>query len=387
MDYSKIRVLILEGYARQALPMAKAFRQLGCQVTTLNSSKLDVGYVSKYPNSKIIDCCSIDDYEGTVNSVRKLIKSGSYDLVVPLVDFSASLLSKNKEEFSKYAKIATNNWEIYDIAQDKLKTMKICMENNIPCPITLTSVNSVEDIRNSNIKYPFVIKPRVGYGAVGFRVLKSEVELESFINKHGINLEDYVIQEYIPQTGLQYEAAMFVDDNNEIKSSLVFSKNRWFPVDGGSSTLNITVESPDIVDSCSRLLTKIGWRGCADVDLIRDPRDGIAKIMEINPRVSGSVKICFEAGINLAKQIVEKEFGEQVTKYGKYTIGQRLRCSQTDFLWFIKSPNRFNADPPWFSMRNTKDHTFSLSDPLPWFAFSIQGLFRFRNEMKKRTGL
>ena len=40
----------------------------------------------------------------------------------------------------------------------------------------------------------------------------------------------------------------------------------------GSSTLNITVEEPEIIENCSRLLKEIGWRGCADIDLIYDPR-------------------------------------------------------------------------------------------------------------------
>lgn len=384
MDYSDIRVLILEGYARQALPMAKAFRQLGCKVTTLNSSKLDVGYVSRYPHYKIIGCCSRDDCEGTVNQVRELLKTKKYDLVVPLVDFSASILSKNKKEFSRYAKIASNEWKIYDIAQDKLKTMKICMENNIPCPVTLISINSIEDIMISDIKYPFVIKPRVGYGAVGFKVVKSESELKNLINNHDVNLKEYVIQEYIPQTDLQYECAMFVDNDNQVKTSLVFSKNRWFPVTGGSSTLNITVEHPDIVKSCTKLIQAINWRGAADIDLIQDPRDGIAKVMEINPRVSGSVKICFVSGVDLARQMLELMYGDEVTKFSRYKIGQRLRCSQTDVLWFLKSPNRFKSKPSWFSLRKTKDHTFAWDDPLPWLAFLIRGIKNYNKEMDKR---
>jgi predicted ATP-grasp superfamily ATP-dependent carboligase len=384
MDYSKIRVLILEGYARQALPMAKAFRQLGCQVTTLNSSKLDVGYASRYPHHKIIGCCSRDDYVGTVNQIRELLKPRKYDLVVPLVDFSADLLTRNYDEFKQYAKLATNQLVVYDLAQDKLKTMKICMDNDIPCPKTLTEIKNVEALRVSDIRYPIVIKPRIGYGAVGFKVIDSYDDLLSVMTKKKINLSDYVIQEYIPQTDLQFEAAMFLDGKNEVKSSLVFSKNRWFPVEGGSSTLNITIDRPDIVETCSRLLKTIGWRGCADVDLIQDPRDSIVKVMEINPRVSGSVKICFEAGINLARQIIEYEFEEEVTKYSSYKIGQRLRCSQTDLLWFIKSPNRFKSEPSWFSFKQTKDHIFSFDDPLPWLSFSIQAVMRYKSEMRKR---
>ena len=384
MDFSKIHVLILEGYARQALPMIKAFRKLGCTVTTLNSSKLDVGYTSRYPNYRIIGTCSRDNYEGTVEQIRQMLKTKKYDLVVPLVDFSAELLSRNYIEFIKYAKLATNPFDTYDLVRDKLKTMQICMENDIPCPKTLTGVNNLEYLKNIDIEYPIVIKPRVGCGAIGFKVIKSYEELQDLVENKKIDLSSYVIQEYIPQTDVQFEAAMFVDDNNEIKSALVFSKNRWFPIEGGSSTLNITVARPDIVGTCSKLLKTIGWRGCADIDLIQDPRDGIAKVMEVNPRVSGSVKICFEAGIDLARQIIEYEFGEEVTEYKEYKLGQRLRCSQTDLLWFIKSPNRFKAKPSWFSCKQTKDHTFSIDDPVPWFSFSIQAFLRYKNEMRKR---
>ncbi|MFC7319290.1 ATP-grasp domain-containing protein [Halobacillus campisalis] len=385
MEFSEVKVLIFEGYARQTLPMAKAFNKLGCEVTTLNHSKLDVGYTSKYPTKKIVKYSSSNDYVRTVNTVRELLKSGEYNLVVPMSDFSASLLSRNKDEFSNYAKIASNDWEIYDIAQDKLKTMEICMERGIPCPLTLISVESIEEVINSDLNFPIVVKPRIGYGAIGFKVANNEAELREYIVKNKINISFYVFQEYIPQSDVQFEAAMFVDNENEIKTSLVFSKNRWFPIEGGSSTFNITVDRKDIVESCSKLLKDIGWRGCADVDLIQDPRDGIAKIMEINPRVSGSVKICFEAGVDLAKQIIQREFDHPVTSYNKYKIGQRLRCSQTDLLWFIKSSDRLTSKPSWFSMKKTKDQTFSLADPLPWFSYSIQSLGRYRKEMKKRS--
>ena len=353
MDFRKVHVLLLEGYARQILPMAKAFRQLGCEVTTLNASKLDVGYVSRYPNHKIIDCCSREDYARTVSVVRRLLKTGKYDLVVPMVDYSAALLSKNKEEFSQYAKVASNDWDLYDIAQDKLKTMKACMENNIPCPVTLTSMSSIDDIRKSNLEYPLVVKPRVSYGAIGFKVIYSEEQLSKFFETC-VNTDDYLLQEYIPQTDMQFNTIMFLDEKSEVKSAVVFTKNRWFPISGGSSTLNITVDRPDIVDICTNLLKAIGWKGCADIDLIQDPRDGIVKVIEINPRISANIKICFESGINIAKQILEKEFGKPVTQYSKYRVGQRMRYSQSDLLWFIKSSNRFTTKPSWFSFKTQK---------------------------------
>ncbi len=385
MNYNGVRVLVLEGYTRQSLPLIKAFFELGCEVTALCSSKLDVAYASRYTQHKYRGVCNREDARGTEKQIREMLESGKFDVVVPTADFSASLLSKNKIEFSKYAKVISNDWNIYEIAADKIRTMKVCMENDIPCPYTLLNAQIIDDVLNSQLKYPIIMKPRVGYGAIGFKKIDTIDDLINVFGKNDKPIEHYVFQEYIPQTDIQYECAMFIDDSNEVKTSLVFSKNRWFPVKGGSSTLNITVDRLDIVESCSKLLQKINWRGAADIDLIQDPRDNTAKIMEINPRVSGSVKITFVVGTNQAKQMLELAYGQKVSKYENYEIGRRLRCSQTDLLWFIKSPNRFKAKPSWFSNYKTSDQTLSWSDPLPWFAFSIQKFFTFKKEMRKRS--
>lgn len=384
MIFEGIHILIAEGRARQSLPLIKSFRELGCEVSALCASKLDVAYASRYTSKKILGICDNSREAETTEQLRQLITTGKYDIVVPTTDFSASILSKNKAELSAYTHVISNNWDVYQIAGDKLKTMEVCMKENIPCPFTLTEIRSIDQVISAKLRYPIVIKPRVGYGAIGFKRVDDEKELQRLFVGGNEDLSQYVVQEYIPQTDLQYECAMFIDNNDEVKTSLVFSKNRWFPIDGGSSTLNISVSRPDVVESCTRLLKAIHWRGAADIDLIQDPRDNTAKIMEINPRVSGSVKICFDAGVDQARQMIELAYGEPVTEYKNYVIGRRLRCSQTDLLWFIKSKNRFRSQPSWFSLKHTRDQVFYWSDPLPWFTFSIQGIRKYKTEMQKR---
>ena len=382
--YKGTRVLIIEGYARQCLPLIRAFKKAGCFVSVLCNSKLDIANVSRFPDEKIVGICDRNREKDTEEQIRSLLKTGKYDVVVPCVDFSAAILSKNKEEFSKYAKIASNDWEVYKIAADKEKTMAVCMENGIPAPFTVTDVKSLKDIADSGIKFPIALKPKTGYGAIGFKKINSFEELEEVFEENKDSVSRYVFQEFIPQTKFQYECAMFVDNENEIKTGVVFSKNRWFPVEGGSSTLNITVDRADIIESCGKLLKKINWRGAADIDLIDDPRDGKAKIMEINPRVSGSVKIVFESGVDQALQMLQLLNGDKVLNQAEYKKGQRLRCIQTDVLWFIKSSDRFKTEPSWFSNKNTKDQIFYWDDPLPWFAFSLSGLLKYKTEMSKR---
>lgn len=387
IDYTKIKVLLVDGADRQTLPLARAFKELGCTVGTWNYSKLDNGYTSRYPDIKIIDAKAKDDLIYFIDALERHLQNGRFNLVVTTSDLTAEALSINKKRLEQFAKIAVVEPELFYIAYDKLNTMKICMDNNIPCPKTLLNIETVNDVLSADLTYPVVVKPRKSFGAIGFKRVETEEKLIKLLTQVNCDLKSLIIQEYIPQTEIQYDAIMFIDNENNIKSALVCSKNRWFPINGGASTMSVTVDRPDIVGNCSKLLKLIGWYGCADIDLIQDPRDNVVKIMEINPRISANVKICFAAGINLAKQIIEATYWEEVQDYLEYKKDIRLRCIHTDLLWFIKSENRLKTKPSWFSIKNTKDQIFSIKDPLPFFAFSLKAIGNYRKEIKKRSSV
>lgn len=384
MDYSQVTVLLVDGADRQTLPLAKAYRKLGCKVATVNGSKLDLGYTSKYPTEKIIDPLMKRSKADHLEIIKRLLKTGKYDVVVSTSDDTAEALSLIRNEYEKYAKFTINYPDLFYMAYDKNKTMRVCMEEKIPCPKTYFGVKSIEDLPVNELQFPIVVKPASSFGAMGFHRVDSREQLKMLFVDLSNDIDHYVFQEYIPQTDIQYECAMFMDQNNEVKTACVFSKNRWFPINGGSSTCNVTVERPDIVESCTKLLKTIGWRGAADIDLIQDPRENTAKIMEINPRVSGSIKVVLDAGVNIAKQMVELACNEAVTPYLEYKSDVRLRCIHTDLLWFLKSPDRFKSNPSWFSWKRTSDQVWSLTDPMPFFAYSIQALGRYKKEMEKR---
>lgn len=384
MNYKEICVLLVNGEDRQTLPLSEEFTKLGCRVATLNSSRFDNGYSSKYPKEKILKK-EIKQNTGTFKQVLiDLAKTEKYDLFVATSDDTAEILAGLKETLRPFVRVALVNLELFNIAYDKNQTMRICMENDIPCPKTFFQIETIAELPLSKFKYPLVIKPRKSYGAIGYKKVSTEEELLKYCETIKEDLNQFVFQEYIPQTDIQYECAMFLDEKHDVKTSLVFSKNRWFPIDGGSSTFNMSVECPDIIESCTKLLKKINWEGAADIDIIHDPRDGKNKILEINPRVSGSVKVVFKSGVNIAEQMLQLAFGEEVRDYTQYKKGIRLRCIHTDILWFLKSPNRFKAKPSWFSLKPTYDQIWSWKDPIPFFTFSIQALGKYKREMKKR---
>ena len=379
----RVSVLLIEGRARQVLPMSKSLRELGCEVTTYNSSKLDPGYASKYPHRKLLAYCDAHDPEGSFQAIKTEIEKYHYDLVIPLNDDVAIILSKHKKELEQLTTIHVNDWSLFQMASDKLKTMMVCMKNDLPCPKTFEGMEDYLRIKDS-VHYPLVVKPRTGCAAVGFHIAQDEKDLLEYYDQAEKKYGPCLIQEYIPQDGLQYKAELFIDRNGELKGACVFAKVRWYPIDGGSSTLNEVVDRPDIIADCKRLLEVIGWRGYADIDLIEDTRDGKVKIMEINPRITGSVKICFEAGVNFSELIVSDYLG-QIVKPQFDVKHVYLRYMHTDVLWFIKSPNRWHCKPSWFSFKNTTDQIFSWSDLWVFFAFTIQGFTKLSKDKKKRN--
>lgn len=378
-----MKVLLLDGQTRQVLPMALSLRKLGHDVAVLCPNKLCLGYVSRWPNHRIIGPDAELNPQGFIDALRNILRKEHYDVVIPLFDYSAHITSQNKDELSKHTKIATNDYAVFMKARDKYQTMQVCMKNDIPCPCTYAPEGQIgNDVLNA-MRYPAAIKPTRAHGARGFCCANNQAELiaayASVTKDHGSTL----IQEYIPQTDLQYKCELFVASDGAVKAAVVFSKVRWYPIKGGSSTFNITVHRPDIVETCIRLLRAIGWRGYADVDLIQDPRDGIAKVMEINPRITGSVKIAFSAGVDFAKMIVDDLMGKKIDPVD-YKKGIGLRLLHKDLLWLIKSPNRFKTKPSWFSFANTTDQIISVSDPLPGICFSFEWLIKLTGRHHRR---
>ena len=80
-NYKDIKILLIEGRARQVLPMAKSLRALGCEVTTYNGSKLDPGYASKYPHRKLLAYCDAHDPEGSYKAIKAELEKYKYDIV------------------------------------------------------------------------------------------------------------------------------------------------------------------------------------------------------------------------------------------------------------------------------------------------------------------
>jgi len=383
--YAGVSVLIFGAGGRQTLAMIRGFHHLGCRVSVYCRHRIDTGYLSRFSSEKILFEENNSYQEDFYEYGLRVIKGVHFDLVVPMGDPTAMFLSQHKEELRPYARIAVNDWEIFKNVIDKTNTMRICQENDIPAPKTMFSEDPVNEIRKEKLSYPVVVKPKTGVGSIGFNIVKNEETLvrllESYDNANG----PLLVQEYIEQDGApQYGAEIFRDRDGVIRAALVAKVARWYPIDGGSRLLSISIHDQDIVDACVKLVNALHWNGYANIDLVWDAREKKAKILELNGRTGASVLLDFLAGVDIARLILENELGYPVSNMLEYADNKQISCFLVDCLWFLKAKNRWKADPSWFARGKIKDVVFSWDDPLPSLGFVISSIQSFGESMRKR---
>jgi predicted ATP-grasp superfamily ATP-dependent carboligase len=177
-----------------------------------------------------------------------------------------------------------------------------------------------------------------------------------------------MIQEWIPDGGGVYGLSALLDEASNIKAAFVHKKLRMYPVQGGPSTLREGVEHPQIMELGLSLLKSLNWVGVGMVEFKVDPRDGIPKLMEVNPRFWGSLQLAIVSGVDFPYLILKMARGESFEPILSYTVGKRCRWLLLgDILHFLNNPNRFHLRPSFFQFfdPNTSYDIISRDDLFP----------------------
>jgi predicted ATP-grasp superfamily ATP-dependent carboligase len=340
-----IRVGILDGQTIQGVVFAKQLKKAGYFVVLFCDTKMSYGYHTRYGDLKVA-CPSTQNATVEFDTFfLDFLEKEHLDVVVPMNDYSAKYLSKNKATLKDKVGFTIPDYNIFMNAYDKNLLMKICLKNKIPHPksIDLSTLKWGEVI--TDFSFPALIKPNETTGARGFMKVGSFIEMwnsyESILNEYG----PCHLQQFIRQDGMQYKVQLLME-NNEITNSSVIEKFRYYPINGGSSCFNHTIENNTMVNMCTHVLKLLKWEGFADFDLIEDPEDGIVKIMEINPRVPACIKASIVSGIDFPKAIVDMSLNKKVKKF-HYSPDKYLRYFSMDLLWLFSNPNKLEAFRKW----------------------------------------
>ena len=389
MDFTGTRVLVMDGGYKQTQSIIRGLKEIGCHVTVLCESKLDGCYYSKFPDDKIVNNrlyeCNKDYYteEEKLQYFLTLLSSGRFDVLMPMIDVSTDFVTKNAEQLGKYVKLACTPRKTYIKAYNKQITFDQAMKSGIPCPNTRRADQPIEDFLQS-VSYPIIIKPREGKGSIGFHKFETEIAFRERLNDPSFNIDDYVLQEYVNfehRVGIN----VFIDQHGNMCSGYAVDVTRWFPIDAGSAVLLKTIDAPDLISYAEKLLKDLKWQGFADLCFMIDKNTGQPRLLEINGRIPASVKMGFVLGNNISQQMLEMVYDQKVVQRPvNDRFGIYLRHLDMDFAWFFKSPDRFRANPSWFSWKNTYEVLYSKDDKKPFFASFIERLSRYNKLMKKK---
>ena len=381
-------VLILGAEDSPALTVAETFRKRGFRVIVGCHIRLCTTFFSRYPHKRVLYPSPDSHPDEFVSWLLNFIASEKVDVLIPADTQTPQLVSKYKNELEKIVNLYIVDFHLYKKALDKAETMKIAIKNNVPCPKTyFPEEKDIDEIKERIDEYPVLIKPRFGLAARGITFVKSKNALtETFLQterKHG----KCIIQEYIPHSGMQFKAEILMNKEQEVLSWVVYNKPRNYPPEGGSSTINCTVDRMDILAIAERMLRAMGWYGMGDCDFIEDPRDKTPKLMEINPRFTRSIKIGSVAGVDFFYKLYQLAVGEEVQPDRNFKVGMYLRYLPSDIMWFIKSKERFRTKPSFFKFygRNLKYEICSIKDPGAIVGYLLHNLMLKFNKNEKRN--
>lgn len=231
-----------------------------------------------------------------LHQLETLLSEYKIDLLLCGVDSEVALLSESKQslETKTGCKIVVADIEYISIFSDKFETFKWLEKYNLNPPATFEcSYNYILDF--NKINYPLIAKPKKGNAANGLYTINSENELASFLmQKH----DNYILQEYIEgdeyTCGLLFDSFGFLKDYITTKRILINGR-----------TMIAEVCQLNVIDCLiNDFANNTKLIGAINIQL-RIDKDGLPRIFEVNPRLSGSTAMRVAVGFNDPLRIAE----------------------------------------------------------------------------------
>ena len=250
------------------------------------------------------------------------------DVVLPMVSAELMVLAKNRDvlERSGY-RVSVSPPDALALAINKARLYRFLSREGVGVP-EFRVVNTADDLLSAihNLGYPSApvcFKPIIGDGSRGFHVLdshrKSAAHLftekpnsaylsysELTMALRGVRaIPSLLVMEYLP--GEEYSVDLLANHGQILIS---IPRLREATV-GGITTQGMVPEKAsvsDVVECATSVTQRLGLHGNIGVQVRRDGM-GRVKVIEVNPRLQGTVVHCTGAGVNLPYLAVKLALG------------------------------------------------------------------------------
>lgn len=256
---------------QQQLKYSRFFHLIGGSSTEDHGIIVFEDYIGNIP--------MIDDPE-FIQSIQTIVKDRNIHAIYPTLDKVMYALKKHEKEIG--CTIVSSPLETTEICNDKAKTYEALKDTNL-IPEVFAASEITEEI------FPVFVKPKIGYGSRGAKLVFSKIQLNLEIDKN----PDLLVLENLP--GEEFTVDCFTDRHG----NLLFSKGRKRGrIRNGISVNTYYVDNQSEFESIAKIINdRLEFRGAWFYQVKRD-RHGKLKLLEVASRFGGSSILANGLGIS-----------------------------------------------------------------------------------------
>lgn len=358
--------LVLNAHAAHALAVIRSLGSRGLRVTAGSSDPWNAGRCSRYARDHVEYPVPEDRPEAFLDALERELAVGEYDVLLPVNETTVDLVVANRERFEDDAALPFPSYEKLFVGLNKRQTVEVADELGVPQPKTLFSEEASLDAVEDAIGFPVVVKPERGSGRSGVWVCASRDELERASRRATDAHGPVLFQNFVPNGGERGVYTMY-DDESRLSGLTVQHRLRSHPPDGGPSTYRETVDDPELVELADQLLSGLDWRGAAMAEFRVHAGTGEPYLIELNPRLWGSLPLSTYAGVDFPYLLYQLAVGAPLDRTLDYEVGVRARYLFKDALQVMARPDRLRAIREFVtpSEKPCRFDVVSAADPLP----------------------
>lgn len=224
-----------------------------------------------------------------LNIVQNIIKKENIDVIVPLLPQEAYLFASDSE-FIKENKIVTlaASLKTNELLTDKLNLFNTLTDLNIPTP----NIYKLSDISKEK---KYIIKPRLGFGSVGTKIVSGEILNEE---SDTLDLENNIIQEYC--NGSDYDEVTVEIFNGSV-GLRIFARRRIATKEGVCVKME-PVDNTPFMPYIKKLVNNIDCPIAFNVQFLRDA--GKWKLFDCNLRLGAGTALSTAIGFELTRAMI-----------------------------------------------------------------------------------
>ena len=260
-----------------------------------------------------------------MDALLEVIEKECVDLIIPASDEEVLTLSVHKEFLrDKGVTVLCSPPDITSAAIDKgsmltfLKKREVCVPRFYLPETKKDLVKAAEELGYP--EKPVVVKPREGRGGRGFRILKeqinvlhtrdsSEMKLKWLLEVISeLEITKLLVMEYLP--GDEYSVDVLADNG----STLFVVPRKRIRAILGPSQLGEVVWNQEVVVMVVTVVKQFGFSCNVNIQLKYSAHSGGKPlVLEINPRISGTIVASAAAGMDLLREGIRYALGLRPT--------------------------------------------------------------------------